>query len=214
MCKFASFVVGKNYEVFWFAGVDSHSVIIRQSKINDNDDLTNRNFAKIEILPPDGDKKAPLDQWKFKIDEATEPSWFDQQHRAACWSALKQKMNAETGEYCVTDRYGTKHWYRNGLRHREDGPASVSPNGTQRWYKNGVLHRDDGPAAILADGSEFWYKNGLQHRDDGPAVVWEDGSQWWYQNGELHRDNGPAVVYPDGKQYWWKNGKPVSAPVF
>ena len=213
MCKFASFVVGKNYEVFWFPGVDSHSDIIRQAKINDNDGPFIRNLAKVEIVPPDGDKTAPLDQWKFKIDEATEPDWFDQQHRAACYSALKQKMNAETGEYCVTNSYGTKRWYKNGKKHRDDGPAEVYSDGTQRWIKNGRLHREDGPAIVWADGTQYWYKNDLQHRDDGPAVVRADGAQEWYQNNLRHREGGPAAIYPDGTQYWYKNGQPVSLHV-
>jgi hypothetical protein len=32
---------------------------------------------------------------------------------------------------------GRKHWYLNGLVHREDGPAVVCPNGTKYWYLNG-----------------------------------------------------------------------------
>ncbi len=35
------------------------------------------------------------------------------------------------------------------------------------WYKNGKRHRKDGPAVIWGDGSQFWYKNGKRHREDG-----------------------------------------------
>ena len=31
---------------------------------------------------------------------------------------------------------GTKYWYLNGKRHREDGPAIEYPNGTKYWYLN------------------------------------------------------------------------------
>jgi len=31
---------------------------------------------------------------------------------------------------------GTKYWYLNGKRHREDGPAVEYPNGTKYWYLN------------------------------------------------------------------------------
>ena len=33
-------------------------------------------------------------------------------------------------------------------------------NGDQEWYKNGERHRDNGPAIILADGTQYWYQYG------------------------------------------------------
>jgi len=49
------------------------------------------------------------------------------------------------------------------------------------WKKNGVPHREDGPAVIYENGDEAWYYNGRQHREDGPAVEWEDGvTKYWY----------------------------------
>jgi len=32
---------------------------------------------------------------------------------------------------------GTKYWYLNGKRHREDGPAVECANGTKYWWLNG-----------------------------------------------------------------------------
>jgi len=32
---------------------------------------------------------------------------------------------------------GDKHWYLNGKRHREDGPAVEWSNGNKSWYLNG-----------------------------------------------------------------------------
>ena len=29
------------------------------------------------------------------------------------------------------------------------------------WYKEGLLHRDDGPAIVFSDGSRYWYVNGI-----------------------------------------------------
>ena len=78
----------------------------------------------------------------------------------------------------------TQHWYLNGHRHREDGPAVIGADGTKSWYLNGKLHREDGPAEIWADGSKFWFLNGKRHREDGPAVIWADGSKRWWLNGE------------------------------
>ena len=55
---------------------------------------------------------------------------------------------------------GTKHWYLNGRRHREDGPAVEWADGTKEWWLSGNLHREDGPALIHADGTEEWWLNG------------------------------------------------------
>ena len=54
-----------------------------------------------------------------------------------------------------------------------------------RFFKNGLRHRTDGPAAIWADGYKAWYQNGLRHREDGPAVVWASGHEEWYLNGKF-----------------------------
>ena len=52
---------------------------------------------------------------------------------------------------------GTKYWYLNGKRHREDGPAIEYPNGEKHWYLNGKLHREDGPAVEYVDGTKRWF---------------------------------------------------------
>ena len=37
---------------------------------------------------------------------------------------------------------GTKHWYLNGKRHREDGPAFEGANGSKSWYLNGIEYTE------------------------------------------------------------------------
>jgi hypothetical protein len=85
---------------------------------------------------------------------------------------------------CKTDEVGTKHWYLNGKRHREDGPAIEYSDGSKHWYLNGNLHREDGPAIECSDGSKLWYLNGKCHREDGPAVEWANGTKEWYLNSK------------------------------
>ena len=57
---------------------------------------------------------------------------------------------------------GSKHWYLNGKRHREDGPACEWANGTKYWYLNGKVHRESGPAIEYVGGSKYWFLNGEQ----------------------------------------------------
>ena len=61
---------------------------------------------------------------------------------------------------CVTNQDGSKEWFLNGKRHREDGPAIEYSNGPKFWYLNDKLHREDGPATEWADGTKEWYLNG------------------------------------------------------
>ena len=60
---------------------------------------------------------------------------------------------------CTTDSDGTKRWWVNGKRHREDGPAVEYANGAKFWYINDKLHRIDGPAVECTDGYKAWYIN-------------------------------------------------------
>jgi len=39
----------------------------------------------------------------------------------------------------------------------------VYPSGTKKWYLNGQRHREDGPAVEHADGSKSWWLNGQEY---------------------------------------------------
>ena len=89
----------------------------------------------------------------------------------------------------------------------------IDPKGVERWFKDGMLHREDGPA-VIDSGDEYWYKDGKLHREDGPAVIHKDGTKFWYKNGVRHREDGPAVIYSEGSRYWYLrnhylNGKEI-----
>ena len=87
-------------------------------------------------------------------------------------------------EYTVKDYgNGSKEWYLNDQRHREDGPAVEYSDGTKRWYLNDQRHREDGPAIEYANGSKEWWLNDQRHREDGPAIERANGRKSWYLNG-------------------------------
>ena len=87
--------------------------------------------------------------------------------------------------------------------------VKTEPDGARYWYRNGLRHREDGPAVERPNGTKFWFRNGLRHREDGPAVEYPDGSKYWYRNGQLHREDGPAIEFPDGDEEHWLNGERV-----
>jgi hypothetical protein len=58
---------------------------------------------------------------------------------------------------------GSKDWFKEGKRHREDGPARECLSGYKEWIKEGEFHRIDGPAIEYTDGSGEWYLDGLYY---------------------------------------------------
>jgi len=44
-------------------------------------------------------------------------------------------------------------------------PSIVFKSGTKHWHKNGMVHREDGPAYIHSDGRSWWYYNDIQRTE-------------------------------------------------
>ena len=56
------------------------------------------------------------------------------------WTSKPEKLAAWTQQVKCVDKYGTKFWYKNGVKHRDgDQPAVISADGYRAWYKNGKL---------------------------------------------------------------------------
>ena len=89
-------------------------------------------------------------------------------------------------------------------------------------YKDGVLHREDGPAVEYSNGDKQWYLFGSRHRIDGPAVEYSDGSKEWWVDGLRHREDGPAIMHTVvnfrtnnfSRHEWWISGLNVTEEEF
>jgi hypothetical protein len=89
------------------------------------------------------------------------------------------------------DDDGSKYWYLNDQRHREDGPAEEYPNGTKKWFLNGKLHREDGPATEYQNGTKKWYLNGVELSE----------TEWRKRVQEVKAPCVGKVVEIDGVKY-------------
>jgi hypothetical protein len=105
-------------------------------------------------------------------------------------------------------------YYKNGLVHREDGPAIIFFNGDKTWYKNGKFNRINGPSIELSNGTKCWCQNGRFHKIDGPSIEYKDGSKYWFKNGLHHRIDGPAIEYNNGHKAWYINDKKYTEEEF
>lgn len=138
----------------------------------------------------------------------------------------------------IRDKNGNvdrEEWWKNGLLHREDGPAIVTnyQSGAfgycHKWFREGRLHRERGPAIIDVGEQGYplrqeWHQNGLPHRIGGPAIVRTDEEtginqeEIWCFEGALHNDDGPALIHRDeafGRamhQSHWVHGTPTKLP--
>ena len=88
--------------------------------------------------------------------------------------------------------------------------VKVGNDGSRMWFLNGKRHREDGPAVEHPDGYKEWRFNGKVHREDGPAVEYASGKkEWWlddcYVSEEEHRQQAQIcsgkIVEIDGKKY-------------
>lgn len=88
--------------------------------------------------------------------------------------------------------------------------VKVFPNGSKEWYLNDKRHREDGPAVEYVNGDKFWYLNGNLHREDGPACEYVNGDKFWflfgvqYTNTQFNETMNPPVnklIEIDGKKY-------------
>jgi hypothetical protein len=73
-------------------------------------------------------------------------------------------------------------------------------NGNKHWYKEGKRHREDGPAIEYVDGNKCWYIEGKIHREDGPAIEYVDGNKCWYIEDEFMKSEHGIYLTP-GKTY-------------
>jgi hypothetical protein len=68
--------------------------------------------------------------------------------------------------------------------------VKVYADGSKEWWLNGKRHREDGPAVEHADGYKSWWLKGKRHREDGPAVEYADGDKEWWLNGNPMTEEG------------------------
>jgi len=75
------------------------------------------------------------------------------------------------------------------------------------YIRNGLKHRERGPAETRNDGYEAWYFLGRLHRVGGPAVTYASGKQEWWENGKLLKSVDPSRPAPGTKMNLQKNGR-------
>ena len=94
MCKAFSCLVTKSNKVYWKIGVDSHDELHDMYKkkdveLADDKDAPHNTFARIEIVPKNGDYLKP-DKWVYQIDERVKPGWIKKIHKDTALKAHEE----------------------------------------------------------------------------------------------------------------------------
>jgi hypothetical protein len=153
-----------------------------------------------------------------------------------CYYNENKELHSEQNEPAFTEFYDEWHlnylkeWYKNGILHRENGPARIKSDNNgkliiEEYYQNGILHSENNYPTTCRKQyhdygyySEMWYLNDKLHNIDRPAVIIKDSNDNFvsveaFVNGKRHRLNGPAhIMYHKytnkiSTQIYYENGK-------
>ncbi len=76
MCRPASFYLTRE-NIYWSKTSDSHTDIIREFNLREDDSRNAPSGVRIEVSPPGGNLSLPLADWVYKVDQDRTPAWYD-----------------------------------------------------------------------------------------------------------------------------------------
>jgi hypothetical protein len=211
MCRYFSCIITSDFKVYWLkSSVDHESILasIPIEDLKDQDQLGQRKFVKIEIIPKDEQKiTRNRGDWQFKVDEDNThalPEWFLEHRKKAekaCWTAWEQsvKINLALNDESILAK--------DDMFVRADGHATVRAygNATVEAYGNATV-RADGHATVRADGNATVEADGNATVEAyGNATVEADGHATvratTYFTGKFEIKSTTATIIKDGKVY-------------
>lgn len=117
MCNFKSGLIFKNRVVLAPEGNESHSDLLEGLDVEDTRLNASKMFVRAELTPPDNNKAADIEKWKFRVDQDITPDWYsddpkryEQEFRTAVSDWLKDRFVIMCGHAWIpikTDEKGT-----------------------------------------------------------------------------------------------------------
>lgn len=78
MCRFKSGIVLKNRVVLAPKGNNSHSDLLESLNIEDDYIGASKTFVRIELVPPNNDVLADINEWEYVVDQDIVPEWYEE----------------------------------------------------------------------------------------------------------------------------------------
>jgi len=194
MCRPASFVVTKD-RVYWSKSRDSHEDIIRENDLKESNIRSEIQFVRVEICPPDGDFRKPLDEWNYHTDQDLLPDWYvESEEEKRVRDILPEWLKAKVvlAEQTVTEIrkpmvaiYGTVESIRGGTVEYIDG-------GTVKYIDGGTVKSIRGGTVEYIDGGTVEYIRG------GTVESIHGGTVEYIGGGTVKSIHGGTVKSIDG----------------
>ena len=131
MCEYVSFCVDKKGNLFFGADLASHEGIeVGHGKKPDT-------LREAEWT---GETAESLSVRVHEDSGHHDENWY----RALILARYPTRSALLAGDIVGRGPDGSRAYYRDGRRHREDGPAIEYPDGRREYWRDGRLHREDG----------------------------------------------------------------------
>ena len=78
MCQYKSGIILKNRVVLTPDGNESHSNLLESLGIEDSHMNAMKTFVRAELIPPNGNKAANINEWKYRVDQDIVPGWYEE----------------------------------------------------------------------------------------------------------------------------------------
>ena len=144
MCQMKSGIILKD-RVF-IPDYNSHTDMLAELGISDTRQNAERLFIRAELLPPDGDVFAPVEEWKFHVDQDILPDWYvEQVDKDRMISAVKEwaKDHIHVGVDDLRISQGNEHYIKDCKNVVVCGNASI-----RNVYGNASISKVYGNASI------------------------------------------------------------------
>lgn len=153
MCNFKSGIILKNKVALAPEGRESHSDLLESLNIEDNHMNASKVFVRAELTPPDGNKAASIDKWRYRVDQDITPDWYDidpgryeKEMREAVTEYMKDKLqNIICGYDWTAIQDGDRTYYF------MNGSLFISIFGKTNDYKSSDVREKLLESALLTD---------------------------------------------------------------
>ena len=127
MCQMKSGIILKDR--IFIPDYDSHTDMLAELGISDTRQNAERLFIRAELLPPDGDVFAPVEEWSFHVDQDILPDWYvEQVDKDRMVAAVKKwaKDRIHVGVDNLRISQGSNHYIKDCKDVVVCGSASIS----------------------------------------------------------------------------------------
>lgn len=139
-CDFKTGIVLRNKIILSPCYNPAHISLLESLNIEDTQTNAMRVFVKAMLIPPKGDISAPIEQWKFEVDQDILPEWFEKDKQR-----YENEMRQEVSFYIknnfikIANLYWTPIELEDKIIYLLFTPLFISMFGVTNDYKTSII---------------------------------------------------------------------------